>query len=107
MVTPKNKLIIFVKAPRPGFVKSRLAASLGANGAAAAYRALVETLLANLTHPCSPQPSQPDSSVLHAAFGTPHSTELRYTPDDAFTEIAPWLRPEWTASPQETGDLGQ
>jgi rSAM/selenodomain-associated transferase 1 len=82
-----NKLIIFVKAPRPGFVKTRLASTIGASEAVRAYRRLVETLLgrlANLT-----------------------TVELRYSPDDALREIQPWLRPDWEARPQTLGDLGQ
>ena len=57
------RLIIFVKAPRAGFVKTRLAATLGPHGALAAYRALVERLLGEL----SPL----------------RDVELRFTPDDA------------------------
>ena len=43
-----SRLIIFLKAPRPGFVKTRLAAALGPDGAGAAYVRLVETLLHRL-----------------------------------------------------------
>ena len=32
--------------------------------------------------------------------------ELRFTPDDAHEEIAPWLRSNWTTQPQGDGDLG-
>jgi rSAM/selenodomain-associated transferase 1 len=82
-----NRLIIFVKAPRPGFVKTRLASAIGTVEATEAYRRLVETLLerlANLTN-----------------------VELRYSPDDALAEIQPWLRSGWEARPQTSGDLGQ
>ncbi|HEX4646488.1 MAG TPA: TIGR04282 family arsenosugar biosynthesis glycosyltransferase [Verrucomicrobiae bacterium] len=80
-------LIIFVKAPRPGQVKTRLAKSIGAEAACAAYRQLTETMLDRIS---------PLSGV-----------QLRYTPDDAFVEIQPWLRPGWKASAQGPGDLGQ
>ncbi len=80
-------LIVFLKAPRPGEVKTRLALSLGADGACAAYRRLVETLLKNL----SPL----------------HGVELRHAPDDAAAEIAPWLRAGWRARGQGGGDLGR
>ncbi len=79
-------LIIFVKAPRPGAVKTRLAETLGALGACEAYCQLVESLLSQL------------SSL--------RQVELRFTPDDAGAEIKHWLRPGWTAGPQGTGDLG-
>lgn len=79
-------LIVFVKAPRPGLVKTRLAESIGPVSAAKAYRQLVETLLAHL-------------SIIPAL-------ELHYSPPDALTEIQPWLRPGWAAHPQSNGDLG-
>ena len=84
---PAPIIIIFVKAPRPGFVKTRLAAAIGNEAACDAYRQLTETVLAKLTP-------------------LPH-VELRFTPDDAEDEIKPWLRKNWTAQPQGEGDLGQ
>src|SRR5256885_12591445 len=82
----QQKLIIFVKAPRPGFVKTRLASEIGAEKACAAYVKLVTTLLNRL--------------------GALEHVELRFTPDDAVTEIARWMRSTWTAAPQGSGDLG-
>jgi len=86
LVRPE-KLIVFVKAPRPGLVKTRLAETLGAEAACAAYRRLVETQLQQLS-------SLPE-------------VELRFAPDDAVAEIQPWLRPSWRARPQGDGDLGR
>ena len=83
----RERLLIFLKAPRAGFVKTRLAAQLGNAAALAVYRTLVETLLHRLAE-------------LPAA-------ELRFAPDDAAPEIRAWLRPGWTAAPQGHGDLGQ
>ena len=68
---PEPRIIIFVKAPRPGFVKTRLAAAIGNEAARNAYRRLAETVVANLAP-------------------LPH-TELRFTPDDAEDEITHWL----------------
>lgn len=82
-----QQLIVFLKAPRPGAVKTRLAQKLGADGACAAYRRLVETLLKRLD--------------------PLHGVELRFTPDDAQVEIAPWLRTGWRAKGQGGGDLGR
>jgi rSAM/selenodomain-associated transferase 1 len=84
---PEPHVIIFVKAPRPGFVKTRLAAAIGDEAACDAYRQLAETVVANLAP-------------------LPH-TELRFTPDGAETEIVPWLSDGWTARPQGEGDLGE
>ena len=81
-----EKLIIFVKAPRPGEVKTRLAKALGPELAAAAYRQLVEKLLTEL-----------DSLK---------AVELRFSPDEAQNEIQPWLKPDWQLQPQGPGDLG-
>jgi rSAM/selenodomain-associated transferase 1 len=85
--SPTNYLIIFVKAPRIGTVKTRLAASVGEAEACAAYKKLTETLLNRLKE-------LPD-------------VELRFSPDDAALEVHPWLRKNWTSRPQGTGDLGE
>ncbi len=82
----RSRLIIFLKAPRPGFVKTRLAAALGPDGACTAYIGLVETLLHRLR-------SRTD-------------VELRFTPDDAAAEVRHWAGPGWLVEPQGKGDLG-
>jgi rSAM/selenodomain-associated transferase 1 len=81
-----NKLIIFVKAPRPGAVKTRLAKSIGAPAAAAAYQQLVQTLL----------------NQLQGLSGV----EVCFSPDDAAGEVQHWLKEDWCSSPQGDGDLG-
>ncbi len=78
---------MFVKAPRPGFVKTRLAKGLGLETACQAYRHMVDAVLERM-----------------ASFS---EVELRFSPDDAEPEIRPWLRPAWTARPQGNGNLGQ
>ena len=82
-----RQLIIFVKAPRVGAVKTRLAESIGAEAACAAYRQMAGVLVTQLSG---------EREVL-----------LRFTPDDAGLEIQPWLRSGWRCSPQEAGDLGE
>lgn len=82
----RSTLIIFVKAPEPGQVKTRLAETLGAAAAARAYAMLVETLLARLS-----------------GF---NDVELRYAPETAFSQIEPWLRKGWRARFQGDGNLG-
>ena len=81
-----EQLIIFVKAPRLGTVKKRLARTLGPEAACAAYCQIVELLLERLA--------------------ASRAVELRFTPDDAALEIQPWLRPGWRPQPQGPGDLG-
>ena len=82
-----ERLIVFVKAPRPGLVKTRLARSLGPQAACAAYLRLVEMLL--------------------SGFRLLDQVELCFTPDDAASEIQAWMRKPWSAAPQGQGDLGR
>ena len=84
---PEPRIIIFVKAPRPGFVKTRLAATIGNEAACAAYCQLTENVLTHLAP-------------------LPH-LEIHFTPDDAENEITQWLRGDWTTRPQGDGDLGE
>ena len=78
--------MIFVKAPRAGFVKTRLAQTVGAETALETYLGLVEVLVTNLAD-------------------LP-SVDLHFAPADAWGEIEPWLADQWTSSPQCDGDLG-
>jgi rSAM/selenodomain-associated transferase 1 len=88
LIMAAEKLIVFCKAPRPGLVKTRLAASLGAEQASVIYGQLVRTVL---------QRVQQVSSV-----------QIRFAPPDAWTEVAGWrLSPTWDLKPQPDGDLGQ
>jgi uncharacterized protein len=83
----RQKLIVFVKAPRPGAVKTRLAVSIGPQAACDAYVFLVNRLLRQLTSLAS--------------------VELRFSPDDALGEVKSWLQRDWAAAPQGEGDLGK
>jgi len=82
----RNQLVVLLKAPRTGSVKTRLAEGIGPEAACAVYQQLVATLLANL----APLPS----------------VELCFTPADASAEVVPWLRAGWSSQPQVAGDLG-
>ena len=84
--TVRDKLIIFVKAPRPGQVKTRLAEAIGPVAACEAYTQLLAKVLGQL--------------------GGLQPVDLRFTPDDGASEVAHWLRPAWNALPQGAGDLG-
>ncbi len=84
----KVQIIVFFKAPRPGFVKTRLAASLGNEEACRAYQELTHRFLDNLSN-------YPD-------------VELRFAPDDASDEIVSFLKSsKWTFASQGEGDLGE
>lgn len=83
---PCIPLILFLRAPVLGTVKSRLAAGIGPEAALAAYTTLLDTLVRSL---------RSESEV-----------ELRVTPDDGAARVAPWLQPGWAVHPQGNGDLG-
>jgi rSAM/selenodomain-associated transferase 1 len=80
-------LIVFVRAPRAGAVKTRLAAKIGASAACDAYQKLVRAVLNRI------------DSI--------RDVQLRYSPDDAESEVRPWLKAQWTLSPQGSGELGE
>ena len=82
-----ERVIVFLKAPRPGFVKTRIAAKLDAESAAAIYQALVGMTLSRLAGRAD--------------------VELRFAPDDAGAEIGVWRRPGWRIQGQGEGDLGE
>ncbi len=85
-----GRVIVFLKAPRPGQVKTRLAADLDGEAAAGIYRMLVGRTLGRVE-----------------GLG---DVELRYTPDDAEAEVEVegWRRQAgWRLRPQGAGDLGE
>jgi rSAM/selenodomain-associated transferase 1 len=84
----QDVLLVFVKAPRPGFVKTRLAAVLGSELAAAFYRAMAERVIVSVS---------PPAGAYDRAFV--------YAPADGFDELAPWIGGDACAA-QVEGDLG-
>jgi rSAM/selenodomain-associated transferase 1 len=84
-----DRLIVFVKAPRPGAVKTRLAAVLGDDAAARLYRLLADEEIRRT----APRAGEYDRLFF-------------YTPEDARPEIERWL-PGETLEPQHGRDLGE
>ena len=80
-------VLVFLKAPRPGFAKTRLAADLGPERALDVYRALVGRQLRALP------------------AGWP--VEIHFTPADAEAEMRAWLGPSHAYIAQTDGDLGR
>jgi uncharacterized protein len=79
-------LAIFLKAPRSGTVKTRLAAEVGHRRALRLYRVLVARTLA---------------AVREAGL----EATIWFTPPDAASEMRFWLG-DWDFRPQASGDLG-
>lgn len=84
---PRHRLSIFLKYPTSGQVKTRLAADLGSEEAAAIYRASIELTLARL------QPYR-------------QAVTLYVDPPDSLPKMAAWLGPQWRLRPQQGATLG-
>lgn len=85
----RDALIVFVKAPRPGATKTRLARHIGDQAAVAVYRAVAGAVARRLV-----------------PRGAEYERLFFYAPADAGAEVAAWLRGE-TCLPQGEGDLGE
>jgi hypothetical protein len=83
-----DALIVFLKQPQPGAVKTRLAEALGPETAAELYRAMAEEVVRR-THP----------------RGGEYRRFFFYTPDEARCEMGGWF-PVETWLPQRGEDLG-
>ncbi|MDQ3388288.1 MAG: TIGR04282 family arsenosugar biosynthesis glycosyltransferase [Gemmatimonadota bacterium] len=82
-----NAVIVFVRAPRAGTVKTRLAASIGDEAALRVYRRLAERAVSEAT--------ASGAVVL-----------VRFTPADAGEELRKWLGDQPVFLPQGEGELG-
>jgi rSAM/selenodomain-associated transferase 1 len=83
-------LAVFVKEPRPGAVKSRLAAALGAEAAAEVYRAIAGEVMRST-----------------APRGDEYDRVVVFDPPSAGAAIGEWLGLTAAALlPQPTGDIG-
>ncbi|MCR4321078.1 MAG: TIGR04282 family arsenosugar biosynthesis glycosyltransferase [Candidatus Brocadiaceae bacterium] len=95
----ENALIVFIKYPEPGKVKTRLAKALGDEKACAVYKSLAENVIKNIFT------KNPGTYDVHIFF----------TPADKETEIMDWLKPfihgnrgvKTQFSPQEGRNLGE
>ena len=85
----QNVLVIFVKYPEAGRVKSRLAQTIGAAQAALAYKTMVEIVVRN-TKPCDGEYAQ----------------VLYYDPPELRENFQSWLQMSHI-EPQSGGDLGE
>lgn len=83
----QSTLIIYLKAPIEGFVKTRLARNIGHREALKTYRKLVKNQLSKLPRN--------------------QHTQVHFTPEDELTTIKTWLGDAYKYEAQATGDLGQ
>jgi rSAM/selenodomain-associated transferase 1 len=86
---PHDALLVFVRAPVEGRVKTRLAAALGPRGALRVYRRLAEHALAAAR-----------------ALGPAVSLRVHVTPADDVPAVRAWLGAGPAYLPQAEGDLG-
>lgn len=87
---PRRAVLVFVRAPRRGAVKTRLAAAVGDDAALRIYRRLAEHTLR-------------ETAVL-AAGGV--RVRVHHAPADAGAEVRAWLGDGPLYLPQAEGDLG-
>jgi len=85
-VDSQTHVLIFLKAPRPGYVKTRLAKDVGDESACEIYKRLVEHTLQQI----------PDE--LHVT--------IHFSPADALPEFHEWLGKGYDYQPQPELDLG-
>lgn len=83
----RASILIFLKAPRLGFVKTRLAKSVGDQKALETFKRLAERQV--------------------AALPSSYPVELHFTPEDAVEEMRAWFPRIKTLVPQMNGDLGE
>jgi hypothetical protein len=87
----ENLLVMFVKKPAPGQMKSRLAAAVGGREAARIYKAVTERLL---------------SALSPSTEAAGYDLAVAYTPADAEDDMRAWLGNGLQLIPQTGGDLG-
>jgi rSAM/selenodomain-associated transferase 1 len=88
--TPRRALLVFVRAPEPGRVKTRLAAAIGDQAALRVYRRLAEHTLAEA----------------RALAAEDVAIRVHYAPADSGDVVRAWLGTGPLYLPQADGDLG-
>lgn len=87
---PRRAILVFVRAPQPGRVKTRLAAAIGDHAALRVYRRLAEHTLAQV----------------RALVAEDVEVRVHYAPADAGDAVRAWLGAGPAYLPQADGDLG-
>ncbi|HYW06347.1 MAG TPA: TIGR04282 family arsenosugar biosynthesis glycosyltransferase [Longimicrobium sp.] len=84
----RRAVLVFVRAPEAGRVKTRLAAGIGAAAALRVYRRLAE-------------------HAVREALATGAEVRVHFTPAERGAEVRAWLGGEPRYFPQAVGDLGE
>lgn len=99
-----NYLIIFIRYPETGKVKTRLSKSIGSESATTLYRLFVEAVL-NRTSFNTPS-SQKDHE--HSSSNdTRYETAVFFTPEEKRSNIKDWLGDKYRLYHQSGNDLGE
>ena len=88
-LSPPDAILLFVRAPEAGRVKTRLAAEIGAEAALRIYRRLAEHAVAEAR-----------------ALGPDVALRIHYTPATGGAALRGWLGADAAYLPQADGDLG-
>lgn len=89
MTKSENLLIIFMKFPRPGAVKTRLQPEISPDGSYRLFRAMCEDLVANLS----------DSEQF--------DLQIHFWPPESASQMRDWLGEHLAFVPQISGNLGE
>ncbi|HEV7587803.1 MAG TPA: TIGR04282 family arsenosugar biosynthesis glycosyltransferase [Longimicrobium sp.] len=89
MTAIPDAILVFVRAPEAGRVKTRLAAEIGADAALRVYRRLAEHAVAEAR-----------------ALGPEVALRIHFTPAEGGDLVRSWLGADAANLPQEDGDLG-
>ncbi|HVG45629.1 MAG TPA: TIGR04282 family arsenosugar biosynthesis glycosyltransferase [Longimicrobium sp.] len=89
MTAIPDAILVFVRAPEAGRVKTRLAAEIGEEAALRIYRRLAEHAVAEAR-----------------ALGTEAALRIHFTPAEGGDRVREWLGADAAYLPQEDGDLG-
>ncbi len=101
----ENSLIIFLRYPEPGKVKTRLSKGIGQDNAAKLYRSFVETILYRIS--VVPEYTEKTTGNVIKSRDALYKTLLFFTPDDKCDAIKSWLGNQHTFSSQSGRDLGE
>lgn len=99
-----NYLIVFLKYPEPGKVKTRLSKSIGSENAVELYRLFVESILEQTSDQMGNAQNKIDSCC---ETKKKYETLLFFTPEERKTDILTWLGNNHNIYLQKGKDLGE